>query len=221
MIPFRISGYRSWPRLIHVSSIGIVASAILVVTESSAATRHDASLSEKRVIAACIRRAARGHGWLENTLWGLRDQEAGWIGAEIRNRNGTADLGPLQINSSWVSVIALDLGRDPRDIHRWLRDDPCFNAGAAAWIFLSGYAYGHDYWSAVGAYHSPTKWRAVSYIHSVAGHMCRRFGDQAFGRIGYCRSRETSATYRIADGKSTVSRTAIAVRNGKNKFNKY
>lgn len=190
MILSGLSGHHSWRRFLHVSSIGIVASAVLVVTGSSAATRHDASLSEERLIAACIRRAAQGHGWLEKTLWGLRDQEAGWIGAEIRNRNGTADLGPLQINSSWESVIALDLGRNPRDIHRRLRDDPCFNAGAAAWIFLSGYAYSRDYWSAVGAYHSPTKWRAVSYIRSVASHLCRRFGDQAFGRVGYCSLRE-------------------------------
>src|SRR3546814_7011119 len=48
-------------------------------------------------IARCIRSAAHGKPWLERTLWGLRDQEGGWIGAAVVNSNGTHDLGPLQI----------------------------------------------------------------------------------------------------------------------------
>ena len=87
-------------------------------------------------VARCIRQAARGKLWLEKTLWGLRDQEAGWIGAEILNKDGSHDLGPLQINSWWVPRIAALLSRREGDIRRWLRFDPCFNAEAARWIFL-------------------------------------------------------------------------------------
>ena len=69
------------------------------------------TLGEAAEIARCIGIAGRGYGWLEKTLWGLRIQEAGWLGAEIANENGTHDLGPLQINSSWVPRIARLVGK--------------------------------------------------------------------------------------------------------------
>ena len=84
-------------------------------------------------ISACIRQASLGQPWLEKTLWGLRDQEAGWIGAEVRNSNGSYDLGPLQINSWWIPRIAALVGRAPVQVRHWLRFDPCFNAQAAGW----------------------------------------------------------------------------------------
>jgi hypothetical protein len=138
---------------------------------------------EERQIARCVHEAARGRLWLERTLWGLRDQEAGWIGAEIRNANGTHDLGPLQINSWWVPRIARLLGRSPREVHHWLRYDPCFNAQAARWIFLSGLAATGDYWKAVGIYHSPTEWRQRHYALKVAAHMQARFGSEHLWRL--------------------------------------
>jgi hypothetical protein len=126
-------------------------------------------------IARCIKEAARGRPWLEQTLWGLRDQEAGWLGAEIANSNGTHDLGPLQINSWWVPRFARMLGREEAHIRRWLRYDPCFNAEAARWIFLAALEQTGDYWKAVGVYHSPTPWRQRRYALLVAGHMRERF----------------------------------------------
>lgn len=131
-------------------------------------------------IAECIRQAAGGKAWLEKALWGLRDQEAGWLGAEVRNTNGSHDLGPLQINSWWVPKIAALVGRSHADVHAWLTHDPCFNAGAARWIFLSALRTTGDFWKAVGVYHSPTAWRQRRYASSVAQHMQRRFGRDLF-----------------------------------------
>jgi hypothetical protein len=131
-------------------------------------------------VAACIRAAAAGRPWLEATLWGLRDQEGGWIGAKIPNSNGSHDLGPLQINSWWVPRIAAMLDRDPIHVRRWLTYDPCFNADAARWIFLSAFKSTGDYWRAVGAYHSPTQWRQRRYAGNVARRLQRRFGAELF-----------------------------------------
>ncbi len=136
----------------------------------------------ERQIARCIHEAAGGKAWLEKTLWGLRDQEAGWIGAEIRNTNGSHDLGPLQINSWWVPKIAGLIGRPSNHVRHWLRFDPCFNAEAARWIFLSGLSATGDYWAAVGLYHSPTAWRQHRYSASVAQNLTRRFGSEIFAR---------------------------------------
>ena len=131
-------------------------------------------------IAACIGQTAGGKPWLEKTLWGLRDQEGGWIGAEVRNANGSHDLGPLQINSWWVPKIAAMVGRPQADVRAWLMYDPCFNAGAARWIFLSALRTTDDFWKAVGVYHSPTAWRQRRYALSVVSHMRRRFGSDIF-----------------------------------------
>lgn len=131
-------------------------------------------------IARCIVSAANGRVWLERTLWGLRDQEAGWIGAEVRNSNGTHDLGPLQVNSWWVQRIANLSGHRPEFIRAWLTNDACFNVRTASWIFLSGLAASRDYWQAIGTYHSPTRWRQLRYAHAVAAHLRRRFGEQVF-----------------------------------------
>lgn len=141
-----------------------------------------AAPSDDRAVAACIKRSAGGRAWLEKTLWGLRDQEGGWIGAEIANGDGSHDLGPLQVNSWWVPRLAAITGRPEPHIRHWLKLDPCFNVEAARWIFLSGLAATRDYWKAVGVYHSPTGWRQRRYATSVVAHLQRRFGSRAFER---------------------------------------
>lgn len=133
-------------------------------------------------ISACIKSASRGALWLERTLWALRDQEGGWIGAAVSNTNGTHDLGPLQINSWWVPRIAKAIGRHDAQVRIWLQFDACFNVEAARWIFLSGLTVTGNYWKAVGIYHSPIDWRQRRYALSVSEHLRRRFGANSFAR---------------------------------------
>ena len=150
---------------------------MLTATPVHAAVR----ISDEARIANCIHDAAAGRPWFEKALWGLRDQEAGWIGAEVRNTNGSYDLGPLQINTWWVPRIAVLVGRSEMQVRRWLRFDACFNVEAARWIFLAALRDTGDFWKAVGVYHSPTGWRQRRYSLSVAKRLERRFGDNAFG----------------------------------------
>jgi hypothetical protein len=158
-----------------VAAFGVMTGGSAAASGPQAPTSHG-----EQEIARCIREAATGSQWLEKTLWGLRDQEAGWIGAEVRNTNGSHDLGPLQVNSWWVPRIASITGRPEAHVRSWLRNDACFNAQAARWIFLSGLAATRDYWEAVGVYHSPTRWRQRRYAVSVSQHLRRRFGAAVF-----------------------------------------
>lgn len=153
----------------------MISVAVLVVASPVLA----ADRSSGNEIARCIHKAARGSVALEKTLWGLRDQEGGWIGAEVPNRDGSHDLGPLQINSWWVSRLAALLSRPDAKVRHWLRFDACFNADAARWIFMSGLAVTRDYWTAVGVYHSPNKGRQRRYAAKVAVHLEKRFGSNA------------------------------------------
>lgn len=154
--------------------VGVVA---LPMEEAHANQR---SLKADMAVARCIARSSHGRPWLERTLWGLHDQEGGWVGAEIANRDGSHDLGPLQINSWWVPKLAALTGRPAERVRLWLRHDACFNVDAARWIFLSALAASRNYWRAVGIYHSPTAWRARRYAASVAAHLRRRYGPHIF-----------------------------------------
>ncbi|WP_404337922.1 lytic transglycosylase domain-containing protein [Sphingomonas sp. MMS12-HWE2-04] len=135
-------------------------------------------------LSACIRRAAQGRPWLEKTLWGLRDQEGGWIGAEVRNSDGSHDLGPLQVNSWWVGRISQLVARPEVQVRYWLIHDACFNVDVARWIFLSGLRTTRDYWRAIGIYHSPTGWRQRRYARLVASKLTVRFGPAVFAAGG-------------------------------------
>jgi hypothetical protein len=105
--------------------------AVLTLAVQKARVAGMDSGRQETAIDPCIREAAGGLGWLERTLWGLCDQEAGWIGSEVHNSHGSHDLGLLQINSFWVPGLALLTGRPARDIGFWLINDPCFNVQGA------------------------------------------------------------------------------------------
>lgn len=158
----------------------LLCTAVISIALYNAPAFAKAADAEDLRISSCIRQASLGHPWLEKTLWGLRDQEAGWIGAEVRNSNGSHDLGPLQINSWWIPRIAALVGHSPGQVRFWLRFDPCFNAEAARWIFLSALRSTDNYWKAIGIYHSPTAWRQTRYVNSVARHMRSRYGENIF-----------------------------------------
>jgi hypothetical protein len=156
------------------------ASAGLVLAPSGAASRPQSLPAHEARIGACIRQASGGRAWLEKTLWGLRDQEGGWIGAEVPNSNSSHDLGPLQVNSFWVPRLAALTHQSPERVRDWLINKPCFNVQAGRWIFLSALTATGDYWKAIGVYHSPTGWRQARYSASVMGHLRRRFGVKLF-----------------------------------------
>ncbi|WP_339348555.1 lytic transglycosylase domain-containing protein [uncultured Sphingomonas sp.] len=178
-----IAGRRSQPGISFCWLCSMVRASMIVAslvvanlpTPSLAWNVGHGTAVEERIVARCIRRAAQGKPWLEKTLWGLRDQEGGSIGSEVRNRDGSHDLGPMQINDQWVLPIARLTDRPPAHVRMWLRDDACFNIEAARWLFLTGFAATSDYWKAIGAYHSPTPWRRARYAAAVAVRLDRRF----------------------------------------------
>lgn len=165
----------------EAKSIGwLSALAILVLTPAGANARPVLPPAHEARLGVCIKQASGGRAWLEKTLWGLRDQEGGWIGAEVPNSNGSHDLGPLQVNSFWVPKLSKLTGRPSEQVRTWLISDPCFNVQAARWIFLSALSATGAYWEAIGVYHSPTDWRQRRYVASVARHLRRRYGLRVF-----------------------------------------
>ena len=126
---------------------------------------------------ACMVAVAQFHHLPPRVLPSIQAVESGRPGAIIRNTNGTADLGVMQVNSSWVPRLASTWHMPHEVVAKRLIADPCFNiaaAGAIMRIYLTE-ARG-DVVRAVGYYHSHTPERATRYQVKVIRASVSLFG---------------------------------------------
>jgi len=96
-------------------------------------------------------------------LGAIAKQESGFNANAVRqNSNGTKDIGVMQINSSWLPMLA-KYGITEEMLH-----DPCINIEVGAWILRQRQERFGNTWEAVGAYHSMTPSRKWKYADSVS-----------------------------------------------------
>jgi soluble lytic murein transglycosylase-like protein len=83
--------------------------------------------------------------------------EGGRTGLAQLNKNGTEDLGVMQINTIWLAPLARYTALPTETVRERLLDDPCFNI-AAAGLILRTYLNETrgNLLRAVGNYHSHT-----------------------------------------------------------------
>lgn len=113
-------------------------------------------------VMTCIENASQTYHVPSSIVLAVMRQEGGRVGAVTTNKNGTYDIGPMQINSSHLSFFAKHgISRD------MLLNDPCVNVYAGTWMIANGMAHSGDFWRGVGLYHSATPVLNVSYQHSV------------------------------------------------------
>ena len=124
---------------------------LFILTAACAAQAWCAPVGEEAQVAACIEEAARVFKIDPLPLALLRQVEAGAVGMTSGNSNGSYDIGPMQINSTWLPRLARIGITEPM-----LRDDACVNVYVAAWIFTQEFKATGDIVSAMARYHSPT-----------------------------------------------------------------
>lgn len=112
----------------------------------------------------CMEAAARWYQVSEWLLWGIARVESQFNPYAVnRNRDGSRDLGLMQINTRWVKELKrVGLIREEGDLF-----NPCVSVWAGAYILrrcVDEYGYS---WEAVGCYHSRTKWRKAWYARKV------------------------------------------------------
>ncbi len=104
----------------------------------------------ERAVQACIADAATAFHIPDLPVRVLRRVEAGGVGTASPNLDGSVDLGPMQINSSWLPTLSR-IGITRAQI----RDNPCINAYVGTWIFAQTYAESNGQIAlAMARYHS-------------------------------------------------------------------
>lgn len=111
------------------------------------------SASESNGDAFCFVEAGMYYHVPPDLLRGISKAESGHNPRAVNwNKNGSVDIGHMQINSCWKDALG------KRWDYLW---DPCMNTYAGAWILKQCMnRYGNS-WNSVSCYNS---WRAVSEI---------------------------------------------------------
>jgi len=113
-----------------------------------------------RAEAFCFEEAGKVHNVSSKLLKSIAQVESGLNSNVVNtNRNGSTDLGLMQINSSWVD--AMNLNKDE------LISNPCYNVMTGANI-LRQCIDRHGYtWEAVGCYNAKSKGKRVGYSWKI------------------------------------------------------
>ncbi len=143
------------------------ASATDVPTQAEARTRE------------CLLAAADAHRLPPAMLLVLLKVEGGRLGHVSQNNNDTVDIGPMQVNTIWVTKIAARWRTTPAAAYLALRDNLCANLEGGAWILARALAEAKgDFWSGVAIYHSHKPEHQGRYLRLVLA-ATRRLQDQA------------------------------------------
>jgi hypothetical protein len=142
-------------------------------------------------VLRCIESAASVYHLPPAVVVILLSVEGGSLGHVSQNTNGTLDIGPMQVNTIWVPVVARHWGATPAETYAALRDNFCANVEAGSWILRQSMDQtGGDFWEGVGFYHSHDPAYKADYLRKVL-HQALRF--QAAAMRPSAGTRATSA----------------------------
>jgi hypothetical protein len=136
------------------------------------------------VTPSCILQAARMQGIPPHIILGLLKTEGGHLGSESLNKDGSIDLGPMQINNrTWVPLLArAHFGGNQRAAYVMLRDHGCYSVFIGAWIFGQYLSEAHgNYADAVGFYNSHNTRQKEAYERRFALNFKELFGWMVSG----------------------------------------
>lgn len=120
-----------------------------------------------KVLAACLMLASQTYSVPPAVLVGIYKAEGGKVGQEVRNNNGTYDLGPMQINTVWLPELSKKWGVSESTARKWVRDDACTNVSVSAWILKNHLNETKSLTQAIAHYHSRTPVHGTRYKRRV------------------------------------------------------
>lgn len=127
-----------------------------------------------KVLAACLMLASQTYSIPPAVLVGIYKAEGGTVGQEVGpNKNGSYDLGPMQINTIWLPELARQWGVSTATARKWVRDDACTNVGVSAWILRNHLDETKSLSQAIAHYHSRKPYHGNKYKRRVISIMKR------------------------------------------------
>ncbi len=110
----------------------------------------------------CINQAAVEYRVPAKLIISVLTTEGGHIGTASRNKNGTVDLGPMEINSSWLPTL-LHYGFTKEEVQY----SPCENVEIGAWILSQSIANETTVKRGIGDYNSHNNYYNLTYSIKV------------------------------------------------------
>ena len=161
--------------MIHHLAAGVLASLLA----ASASYASEVLTPAEARIRGCITMAADAYRLPASLILILLKVEGGQLGAVSGNTNDTVDIGPMQVNTIWVPVIARHWRTTPQAAYAALRENFCANFEGGTWILRQALDEARgDFWSGVGIYHSHNPVHKDVYLRKVLEWTLRR-RDQA------------------------------------------
>jgi hypothetical protein len=145
--------------------------ALGIVALNSLPARAADDMARGAFVKDCIDAAASAHAVPPAILLILLNVENGRLGEVSQNKNKTVDIGPMQVNDSWLPKLAAHWRASVDATYLALRDEFCANIEGGAWILRQALdeAKG-DIWEGVGLYHSHTERHKTDYLRKVLQH---------------------------------------------------
>ena len=112
--------------------------------------------------SACWEEVAAWYGVNVHLLYAIAKTESNLNPVAMnRNKNGSYDIGLMQINSSWLPTLK-KYGVDEKTLK-----DPCINLQVGAWILSQNMQRLGTTWEAVGAYNAHNPQLRLKYARKV------------------------------------------------------
>lgn len=150
---FRAGGLRSsCLRLLLAGLITVVAGTAAAVTPSP----HTVNCTWESV--------ADKYGLPPHLLYAIARQESSLNPRVVSapNKNGSIDIGLMQINSAWLPTLAKRFGIGRSDLFR-----SCVNLDVGAWVLYENFqTFGYS-WRAIGAYNAKSEDKRLAYVKKV------------------------------------------------------
>ncbi|EOB3708474.1 lytic transglycosylase domain-containing protein [Escherichia coli] len=121
-------------------------------------------------LTVCLLNASTVHHIEPEILLSIISVEGGRVGAVSVNKNGSEDLGIMQINThAWLPLVSNTFFAGNQQIaNEKLTNDGCFNIYVGTWILSKAISEENgDVWEGVGKYHSKTPTYKYKYIEKV------------------------------------------------------
>jgi len=114
-------------------------------------------------LASCFEQAGARYGIAPSLLQAISAVESGSNPvARNFNRDGSEDIGHMQINSRWLaSLSTYGIGRNQLL-------DPCINTYVGAWILAQNFSRLGYSWEAIGAYNARSPDKRAAYARRIA-----------------------------------------------------